>query len=108
MNLETLWDNHHVHVRNFVRHKIGNRTDAEDIVQNVFIKAGEGLASLKDESKARSWLLRIAHNCIVDHYRKLRKTEELAEDQTAAEEPVSDFNAEPSQGCSAAGKCSSP
>ncbi|MDQ0058767.1 RNA polymerase sigma factor SigZ [Paenibacillus harenae] len=94
MKLETLWEGYYAHVRNYVRQKISNRADTEDIVQNIFIKAHEGLVYLKDDDKARAWLFQIARNCIVDYYRKMKKTEELPEQQEAEEESNSDYSTE--------------
>ncbi|MFC6230687.1 RNA polymerase sigma factor SigZ [Paenibacillus allorhizosphaerae] len=99
MKLESLWDEYYEHVRNFVRLKTNDHADAEDIVQNVFMKAYEGMALLKDEDKRRAWLFQIARNCIADHYRKVRRTETLPDGVVAAEEePVPDYSPEATEG----------
>ncbi|WP_051251495.1 RNA polymerase sigma factor SigZ [Paenibacillus harenae] len=99
MNLETLWDEYHEHVRNFVRQKTNNHTDVEDIVQNVFLKAYEGIALLRDEEKVRAWVFQIARNSITDHFRKGRKTGELSDAvHIAEEEPVPDCSPEAASG----------
>jgi RNA polymerase sigma factor (sigma-70 family) len=49
--------------------KIGSPSSAEDIVQEVFVRAFSGLAALSDPSKISEWLNRIAANVIADHYR---------------------------------------
>ncbi|MDT3428891.1 RNA polymerase sigma-70 factor (ECF subfamily) [Paenibacillus forsythiae] len=77
MNTEALWEAYHEHVRRFVNHKTNFHPDAEDIVQNVFIKAFARLDDVKDDLKIRAWLFQIARNCIVDHYRKEKRTDEL-------------------------------
>lgn len=55
--------------------------EAEDIVENVFLKVWENIRKYKDEKgkSFSSWVFRIAHNLVVDHYRgaKDRKVEEL-------------------------------
>ena len=40
---------------------VWNRADAQDVVQEAFIKAARGLDQLRDPGKARSWLLRITY-----------------------------------------------
>jgi len=54
----------------FIRYKVSDAHTAEDLLQDVFIKASQSLASLKDEKKIQSWLFSIASNTIIDHYRK--------------------------------------
>jgi len=51
--------------------KIGDRTEAEDMTQQVFLKALKFLPSYKRRNVPFSaWLYRIAHNQVVDYYRK--------------------------------------
>jgi len=59
--------------------KIGNRTEAEDMTQQVFLKA---LKSLPSYNKWRdvpfsAWLYRIAHNQVVDHFRKTSRQQSI-------------------------------
>lgn len=51
--------------------KIGNKTEAEDMTQQVFLKAYQSIRSYKFKGTPFSaWLFRIAHNQIVDYFRK--------------------------------------
>ncbi len=58
--------------------------DAEDIVETVFLKVWENIARYKQNKKSHfsSWVFRIAHNLVVDHYRGVKDvdTEELLYD----------------------------
>ncbi len=45
----------------------GNRQDAEDVVQESFVKAYRNLHSFRNESKFSSWLYRIVYNTAVNH-----------------------------------------
>ncbi len=47
--------------------------EAEDLAQEVYLKAHQSLARLKDPSLAREWLLRIARNACFDHQRRNRR-----------------------------------
>ena len=49
---------------------IGNRTDAEDLSQEVFIKAYQSLRKFRGDAKFSSWLYRITVNTCMDHRRK--------------------------------------
>jgi RNA polymerase sigma-70 factor, ECF subfamily len=49
---------------------IGNRDEAEDLLQDVFIKAYKNLNSFDAERKFSSWIYRIAHNEAVNHIKR--------------------------------------
>ncbi|OGO19214.1 MAG: RNA polymerase subunit sigma-70 [Chloroflexi bacterium RBG_16_50_11] len=54
--------------------KIGDRTEAEDMTQQVFLNALQAISSYREKGMPfSSWLYRIAHNQVVDHYRKKSK-----------------------------------
>ena len=54
--------------------RIGDRTEAEDMTQQVFLKALQSISSFKWKGAPFSaWLYRIAHNQVVDHLRKKSK-----------------------------------
>jgi RNA polymerase sigma-70 factor (ECF subfamily) len=51
--------------------QIGNHSDAEDLAADVFASAFAAYAtSGPDPEKLRAWLIRIARNAVIDHYRK--------------------------------------
>ncbi|MBD3360642.1 sigma-70 family RNA polymerase sigma factor [Candidatus Peregrinibacteria bacterium] len=57
--------------------------DAEDILQEVFIKAYENLNDFDKNLKFSSWIYRIAHNHTISHYRKNKKNfESLSEEDS--------------------------
>ncbi len=49
-----------------------NYAEAEDMTQEVYLKAHQNLAGLREPSLAREWLLRIARNTCLDHQKKDR------------------------------------
>ena len=49
---------------------VRNREDAEEIAQDVFVKAYQSLASFKKESKFSTWLYRIVYNAAISKTRK--------------------------------------
>jgi len=65
----------HVDASFNVAHRVlWNRADAEDVVQNTFVKAATRLDQLSDVSKARPWLLQIAYREAIALLRKRRET----------------------------------
>ena len=51
---------------------VRTREDAEEIVQDAFIKAYQKLSSFRKDSKFSTWLYRIVYNAAISHTRKRR------------------------------------
>ncbi len=73
--LAKLIDKHQSKIYSFIFSKVRNRDLSEDIFQDTFIKVIHTLKKGKynEEGKFVSWVVRIAHNLIVDYYRKNNK-----------------------------------
>jgi len=54
----------------FVRQMTGSAEDAEDLVQEAFLKAYRGLSGFKGESSFYTWFFRVLSNICLDHLRK--------------------------------------
>jgi RNA polymerase sigma factor (sigma-70 family) len=59
-------------LRNFIRRRVADRGDAEDILQEVFYEFVETYRLLKPVEQAGAWLFRVARNRIIDLWRKRR------------------------------------
>jgi RNA polymerase sigma-70 factor (ECF subfamily) len=59
-------------VFNLVLQIVGGRADAEDLTQEVFVKAFRALRQFDPARRFSSWLFKIAHNHALDHLRKSR------------------------------------
>ena len=70
--LEILINNHKSKIYNFIFSKVMDRDIAEDIFQETFIKVIKTLKNgvYNEEGKFLSWVMRISHNLIIDHFRK--------------------------------------
>jgi len=55
---------------NYCYRMTGNKEDAEDVSQEVFIKAYRSLKGFKQNSQFSTWLYRIAYNACIDSHRK--------------------------------------
>lgn len=70
--LSTLVIRHNSRIFNFIYSKVLNRDITEDIFQDTFIKVINTIKRGKynEEGKFLPWVMRIAHNLIIDHFRK--------------------------------------
>jgi RNA polymerase sigma-70 factor (ECF subfamily) len=60
-----------------------NFHDSEDIMQDVFLKGFTKLGTLRDHTRARQWLLKIARRMCIDQFRKRRACYPITEDVPA-------------------------
>ncbi|MCB9183776.1 MAG: sigma-70 family RNA polymerase sigma factor [Flavobacteriales bacterium] len=57
----------------FVRRMLTDHDEAQDVLQNTFVKAWHGIDGFRGDSQLYSWLYRIAHNECLNHLRKARR-----------------------------------
>ena len=71
-SLDKLIQKHKSRIYNFIFSKVLNRDIAEDIFQDTFIKVIKTLKRgfYNEEGKFLPWIMRIAHNLVIDHFRK--------------------------------------
>ncbi len=73
--LTILINRHQSKIFGFIYSKISDRDISNDIFQDTFIKVIKTLKSksYNEEGKFLPWVMRIAHNLIIDHYRRNKK-----------------------------------
>src|SRR5215470_11716615 len=59
-------------LRNFVRRRVANPEDVEDVLQDVFSELVESFQLMRPIEHIGPWLFRVARNRIIDLYRKRR------------------------------------
>lgn len=77
------WVAHEAELLGFLRHQAGDPHRAEDLLQEVFLKAmrqGQGFCEVE---QPRAWLFQVARNSLIDEVRRQRATEPL-DDQLPA------------------------
>ena len=57
-------------LRNFIRRRVDDESDAEDILQDVFYELVEAYRLMKPIEQVGAWLYRVARNRIIDRFRK--------------------------------------
>ena len=74
-SLEVLINRHNQRISSFIYSKVLDRDIAEDIFQDTFIKVIKTLKKgrYNEEGKFLPWVMRIAHNLIIDYFRKNRR-----------------------------------
>jgi len=89
-----LYQRHVDAVYNYVYFRVRDEVTAEDLTQDVFVNAFKGMAQLKAAHKFKPWLLRIAHNRVLNHWRTRSARSEFfdvpIEEETAEGMPLAD------------------
>lgn len=67
-------DAYQARVTGFIRRMVNSGEEAEDLAQEVFIRAYQNMNRFDGRSSLRTWLFRIAYNLCVDHARKRQRT----------------------------------
>lgn len=85
-----LYDMHVNRVYRHIYYRVSSNADAEDLTQQVFIKAWQAIGRYKKTaSPFLAWLIRISHNLVVDFYRS-RKSETYIDFDVIATKPETD------------------
>lgn len=79
--ISQLIERHSRRVRDYIRMIVKDRDVAEDIFQETFIKAVRVIDEGRyvDSGKFLSWVLRIAHNQVIDHFRHQKQQKTITE-----------------------------
>ena len=98
--IEVLINRHRSKVYTYILLTIKNQQLAEDLFQETFIKVIKSLRSGKyrDNGRFLSWVIRIAHNLIIDHFRKEKQMNSVSNDDSEVDlfncKKMSDSNIE--------------
>ena len=87
------WHEHQSELKGYLIHRLSDAPLAEDLLQEVFIRAmreGERFCTLDNP---RAWLFQVARNALVDHLRLTKAAAPLPDDVVAAQEPIAPVDA---------------
>ena len=85
-----LYDMHVDRVYRHIYYRVSNTADAEDLTQQVFIKAWQAISRYKKSaSPFLAWLIKISHNLVIDFYRS-KKSETYIDFDIVATKPDTD------------------
>lgn len=87
---EVLLMRHKDRMFNYILNKVRDRALAQDIFQDTFVKIVKTLkkGNYNEEGKFLPWAMRIAHNLVIDHFRKANKVRMISESSSKSD----DFN----------------
>ncbi|MGD8813864.1 MAG: sigma-70 family RNA polymerase sigma factor [Anaerolineales bacterium] len=76
-----LYERHMLSIYRYMYARVGEVREAEDLTETVFIKVWQALPKFKmGKASFRTWLFRVAHNLLVDHFRTRKEELELPAD----------------------------
>jgi len=85
---QCIWEQFNQRLRNFILARVNDPQDADDLLQDVFLKIHQHIHTLRDDERLLPWLYQITRNTITDHYRKQRPNAALLYDDLIAAPPV--------------------
>jgi len=81
-----LYDMYVDRVYRYIYYRVGNVADAEDLTQQVFLKAWQAIGRYKKtKSPFLAWLMTISHNMVVDFYRTKKDNTNLENNITSGD-----------------------
>lgn len=85
---EVLLRRHKNKIYNFIVMKVKDKALAQDLFQDTFIKIVRTLkqGSYNEEGKFLPWAMRIAHNLVIDHFRRSSKVRMISESSSNSDE----------------------
>lgn len=91
---ETVWDEFHHRLRQFILKRVPDEQCADDLLQDVFLRIHTHIGTLHDEEKLAAWLYQLTRNVIIDYYRTVRATIEIPDVSYEPENRLEDVVAE--------------
>jgi RNA polymerase sigma-70 factor (ECF subfamily) len=76
MKTQEIWNEFNQDLSRFIKGRVRDIHDTEDILQDVFRKIHISIHNLSEESKIQSWIYQITRNAITDYYRANAKRKE--------------------------------
>lgn len=77
---EELVNRHSPRIYSLLSRLLGNRTDAEDLLQQTFLSAFENLSKFREEASFKTWITRIATNYALMKFRKEGRVQSISLD----------------------------
>ena len=76
-DLTTIWAEVGTSIERFVRRRISDPYQSDDVVADVMLRIHQNLGALDDHERVTAWVFRITRNAITDHYRRNGRRREV-------------------------------
>ena len=86
--VDKLWKKFHARLLAFVSGKVKNKEDAEDLLQDVFLKISKKIDQIEDEDRLAAWMYQITRNAVIDCYRTCYRVQTTPFDAGLMDEEV--------------------
>jgi RNA polymerase sigma factor (sigma-70 family) len=94
--LRVLLDNH-ARFLAFVERRVGSREEAEDILQEAFVRSLDRASSIRNSDSATAWFYRVLRNALTDYFRRQdrrgRAVSRLVQESDASSDPDAELEA---------------
>ena len=85
-----IWERFSDDLHRYIARRVENPLDADDLLQDTFIKIHTHIDTLREEDRIIAWVYSIARNTINDYYRTRKVHFEIAENSLVVDEPGDD------------------
>lgn len=98
MEIAGIYTEFHRSMLSYVRNKIRSKEDAEDVLQNVFIKISVNANSLSEKENLQNWLFTVTRNAVIDYYRVKANKRSIQLDEDVANQLLEEETVDSTKG----------
>ena len=77
--IESIWSEFSIPLKSFIKKRVKNDQDVDDILQNVFFKIHHSISNLKEADKIHAWVYSITRHELADFYRARKSESDITE-----------------------------
>ncbi len=82
-----IWEQFNSSLKRLICHKLNHDDNCEDILQELYLKLFINIDKVENADNLRAYVLQMAHNAVIDYYRKKNRSPKLENDDLIASQP---------------------